>query len=61
MTAAPSRLSFVRGHTLRVRAESWVAPSATLIGRVSLTTASVRYSATLREDYRFKFVFGAPF
>jgi hypothetical protein len=41
----------VRGHTLRERAESRVAADATLIGRVGLTTASVRYSATLRVDY----------
>jgi len=52
MTAMPSPLIIpIRGHTPEVHTESWVAPNATLIGRVRLAArASVWYSATLRAE-----------
>jgi carbonic anhydrase/acetyltransferase-like protein (isoleucine patch superfamily) len=52
MTAMPSPLIIsIRGHQPQVHAESWVAPNACLIGRVSLAArASVWYGATLRAE-----------
>ena len=41
----------IRGHTPDVHPESWVAPNATLIGRVRLAArASVWYAVTLRAE-----------
>jgi carbonic anhydrase/acetyltransferase-like protein (isoleucine patch superfamily) len=52
MTAMPQPLIIpIRGHAPVLHAESWVAPNAALIGRVSLQArASVWYSATLRAE-----------
>lgn len=52
MTAMPKPLIIaIRGHTPELHADSWVAPNATLIGRVRLAArASVWYSATLRAE-----------
>lgn len=42
----------IGGHTPQLHDESWVAPNASLIGRVSLAArASVWYSATLRAEF----------
>lgn len=52
MTAMPAPLVVtIAGHTPQLHAESWAAPNASLIGRVSLPAgASVWYSATLRAE-----------
>ena len=41
----------IRGHTPQIQAEAWVAPNASLIGRVRLgARVSVWYAATLRAE-----------
>ncbi len=52
MSAMPEPLIVaIRGHTPQLHPESWVAPNASIIGRVSLAArASVWYSATLRAE-----------
>ena len=42
----------IRGHTPQLHDESWVAPNATVVGRVKLAAgASVWYGATLRAEF----------
>jgi carbonic anhydrase/acetyltransferase-like protein (isoleucine patch superfamily) len=52
MAAMPAPLIVaIGGHAPQLHVESWVAPNASLIGRVSLAArASVWYSATLRAE-----------
>lgn len=53
MTAMPEPLILsVNGHTPQLHADSWVAPNASVLGRVTLAArASIWYGATLRAEF----------